>query len=181
MRFTDFLKATVLISAAAGTVLAAVTVVGAGGGGDTVVIVFGVAWWIVSAAIGVWLGRQTRVTEAIARLLAGARTSRALPELTPGRTLLNRLWPLLLMTVVAGALAFLYPQVPATAAGFAIVGALAWRRQEPAVAAIEDRDGARFYLERTSPLRPIQLLRTPGFKTNLYELADEAGASGRTG
>ncbi len=30
--------------------------------------------------------------------------------------------------------------------------------------AIEERDGATFYVERTSPLRPIQLLRTPGFR-----------------
>jgi len=38
------------------------------------------------------------------------------------------------------------------------------------VTAIEERDGARFYVERTSPLRPIQLVRTPGFRTNLMEL-----------
>jgi hypothetical protein len=31
------------------------------------------------------------------------------------------------------------------------------------VAAIEERDGVRFYVERTSPLKPIQLVRTPGF------------------
>jgi hypothetical protein len=38
------------------------------------------------------------------------------------------------------------------------------------VTAIEDRDGARFYVERTSPLRRIRLVRTPGFRTNLLEL-----------
>ena len=43
--------------------------------------------------------------------------------------MLNRLWPLLISTVGAGALAFLVPQVPAIAAGFAIIWALAWRRQ----------------------------------------------------
>ena len=62
------------------------------------------------------------------------------------------------------------PQVPAIAAGFAVIWALAWRRQSRAVTAIEERDGARFYVERTSPLRPIQLVRTPGFRTNLMEL-----------
>ena len=45
------------------------------------------------------------------------------------------------------------PQVAAVAAGFAIIWALAWRRQEAAVAAIEDRDGFRFYVDRTPPLR----------------------------
>ena len=67
------------------------------------------------------------------------------------------------MTVVAGALAFLFPQVPMIATGFAIIWALAWRRQEQAVAAIEARDGVRFYVEPTSPVEPIRLLRTPGF------------------
>jgi hypothetical protein len=56
------------------------------------------------------------------------------------------------------------------AAGFAIIWALAWRRQASAVTAIEERDGVRFYVEPTSPLRPIRLVRTPGFRTNLYEL-----------
>jgi hypothetical protein len=88
----------------------------------------------------------------------------------PARTVLNRLWPLVLSTLGAGALAFVLPQVPAIAAGFAIVWSLAWRRQAAAVTAIEDRDGARFYVERTSPLRRIRLVRTPGFRTNLLEL-----------
>ena len=58
---------------------------------------------------------------------------------------------------------FLAPQVSAVAAGFAIIWALAWRRQDSAVAAIEERDGVRFYVEKTSPLQPMQLVRTPGF------------------
>ena len=32
------------------------------------------------------------------------------------------------------------------------------------MAAIEERDGACFYVRRTSPLRPMALVRTPGFK-----------------
>ena len=55
------------------------------------------------------------------------------------------------------------PQVSAIATGFAIIWSLAWRRQEAAVAAIEERDAVRFYVERTSPLAAIQLVRTPGF------------------
>lgn len=178
MRFTDFLKATVLICAAAGTVLAAVTVAGASATGDALVVPVAAGWWVVAALVGGYLGRRVQATDGIARLLAGARTSTALPELHPGRTLVNRLWPLLAMTVVAGALAFLYPQVAAIAAGFAILGALGWRRQEGAVVAIEDRDGAAFYLERTSPFKPIALLRTPGFRRDLSELRDEVGAGG---
>jgi hypothetical protein len=63
----------------------------------------------------------------------------------------------------AGVVGFFLPQVAGVAAGFAIIWALAWRRQESAVAAIEERDGVRFYVEKTSPLSPMQLVRTPGF------------------
>jgi hypothetical protein len=103
----------------------------------------------------------------------------SLPEVNPGRTLLNRLWPLLVSTVGAGALAFVLPQVPAVATGFAIIWALAWRRQSSAVTAIEERDGVRFYVERTAFFRPIQLVRTPGFRSNLFELNGSAGRSRR--
>ncbi len=177
MRFTDFLRTTVLISAAAATALAAVTVAGAAGNGDDLVVPIAAGWWIAAAVIGLWLGRRAAASPPIASLLASARTRSTLPELHPGRTLTNRLWPLLLSTIGAGALAFVLPQVPAVATGFAIIWALAWRRQASAVTAIEERDGARFYVERTSPLRPIRLVRTPGFRSNLFELN---GASGRS-
>ncbi len=64
----------------------------------------------------------------------------------------------------AGAVAFAFPQVPAVAAGFAIIWALYWRRQDGAVTAVEERDGVAFHVERTSPVRPMQLVRTPGFR-----------------
>jgi hypothetical protein len=69
--------------------------------------------------------------------------------------------------------------VPAVATGFAIIWALGWRRQASAVTAIEERDGARFYVERTSPLQPIRLVRTPGFRSNLFELNGSAGRARR--
>ena len=52
--------------------------------------------------------------------------------------------------------------------------ALAWRRQDAAVAAIEERDGACFFVRRTSPLLPIALERTPSFKAVRPEQADGA-------
>jgi hypothetical protein len=163
MRFTDFLKATVFISAGAASALAAVSVVGINADRDSRLALAALVWWVLAGAYGAFLGRRAETNPPIARLLAGARFSPALPELRPGRILLNRLWPLLVMTVAAGAVAFLFPQVPMLAAGFAIIWSLAWRRQERAVAAIEDRDGVRFYVERTSPVQPIQLVRTPSF------------------
>ena len=85
----------------------------------------------------------------------------ALPEQEPGRTVVNRLWPLIIVLAAAAGIAFLIPQVPAIGAGYAVLAALAWRKQSRAVAAIEERDGVRFYVERTSPLKPTQLVRTP--------------------
>lgn len=176
MRFTDFLRTTVLISAAAATALAAVTVAGAENTGDALVVPVGAGWWALAGVIGIWLGRRAETSPPIATLLASARMQSSLPELNPTRTVLNRLWPLLFSTLGAGALSFLFPQVPAVAAGFAVIWALGWRRQSSAVTAIEERDGARFYVLRTSPLRPIKLIRTPGLRSNLFELN---GASGR--
>ena len=48
--------------------------------------------------------------------------------------------------------------------GFAVIWALSWRRQDAAVTAIEERDGVQFFVERTSPFRPIKLVRAPGFR-----------------
>jgi len=87
-----------------------------------------------------------------------------LPELRPAVTVVNRLGALLLVTIAAGVLGIFIPQVSSVAAGFALMVALAWRRQAIAVAAIEERDAARFYVDRTSPFKAIQLVRTPGFK-----------------
>jgi hypothetical protein len=163
VRFGDFLKATVLLSAGAATVLATVAVLGVSREPDGLLIAVSAGWWGVAVLIGATLGRRAETSPPIARLLAGAHSQTMLPELNPGRTLLNRLWPLLFSTLGAGVLSIFEPQVASIAAGFAIIWALAWRRQESAVAAIEERDGVRFYVDRTSPLSPIQLVRTPGF------------------
>jgi hypothetical protein len=164
VRFVDFLRTTVLLSAGAATALGVVTVLAAASNSNHLLVEVSVGWWVVASAIGLRLGRRAATSPPIARLLASARTSTTLPEQHPSAILVNRLWPLLLFTLLAGGLAFLAPQVPGIAAGFAIIWALAWRRQDAAVAAIEERDGASFYVRRTSPLRPMSLLRTPGFK-----------------
>ena len=163
MRFGDFLRATVLTSAAAATLLATLTVIGLSRGYDPALLTVSLGWWTVAAALGLRFGHAAEASPPIARLLARARSQTSLPELEPGRTLVNRLWPLLLSTFAAAVVAVWEPQVAGIAAGFGIAFALAWRRQESAVAAIEERDGVRFYVARSSPLQPIQLIRTPGF------------------
>jgi hypothetical protein len=179
VRFADFLRTTVLASAGAASVLAALTVAGAAGHGDDLIVPFAAGWWVAAGLIGIWVGRRAQTSGPIAALLADARTQSSLPQVSPARTMLNRLWPLLISTVGAGAVAFLVPQVPAVATGFAIIWSLAWRRQASAVRAIEGRDGARFYVDKTSPLKPIKLVRTPGFRSNLFELNGASGHSRR--
>jgi hypothetical protein len=96
------------------------------------------------------------------RTLAGARTSTSLPSESPTRIALTRLWPLAAFAVIGGILGLFWPQVAAIGAGYAILTALSWRRREAAVAAIEERDGVRFYVEPSSALEPVKLVRTPG-------------------
>jgi len=167
MRFVDFLRAAVLLCACAATVLAAVTVVRAGSEAADTLVLFVAGWWLVATAIGGWLGRRAQTNSPIARLLTSAKSTTSLPEQRPGILLLNRLWPLLASTALAIALGLVAPQIPGIATGFAIIGALAWRRQEAAVTAIEERDGIAFYVEPTSPLRPIKLVRAPGFRRDV--------------
>ena len=165
MRFVDFLRSAVLLCAGAATALAAVTVLSSGASQSANVLVLAIAgWWLAAALIGGWIGRQAQTNSPIARLLASAKSSNSLPEQRPSSLLLNRMWPLLLSTILALGLGLFAPQIPAIACGFAIIGALAWRQQEAAVTAIEERDGVAFYVEPTSPLKPIKLVRAPGLR-----------------
>ncbi|HEY4897504.1 MAG TPA: hypothetical protein VII01_15625 [Solirubrobacteraceae bacterium] len=176
MRFVDFLRTTVMLSAGAATALAAVTVLAAGTGSVStgLLVPVSLGWWVLASLIGLRMGSRAQTSAPIAGLLASARASTSLPEHHPSAILVNRLWPLLLFTLLSGGLAFLAPQIPGIAAGFAIIWALAWRRQDAAVEAIEERDGASFYVRRTSPVRPMALLRTPGFAASRPERVNGA-------
>jgi hypothetical protein len=143
MSFADFIKTTVLLCAGAATTLAAVTVLSAAAEHDPGAATITFYWWAVAAIVGLWLDARHAGSPAIARLLGRARAS---------------------TTVPAGVLAVVTPEIPGIAAGFALLSALGWRRQYAAVLAVEGRDGVRFYVDRTSPWRPITLTRTPGFK-----------------
>jgi hypothetical protein len=164
MSFADFIKTTVILCAGAATTLAAVTVLSAAAQHDPGASTLAFFWWAITAAVGAALGARSAATPAIARLLAGAKTTNTPPEPRPGLIMISRLWLLLVLTLIAGVLGVLWPQVPGIAAGFTIVSALSWRNQYAAVLAVEGRDGVRFYVDRTSPWRPITLTRTPGFK-----------------
>lgn len=161
MRFTDLLRTSVLLFAGAATALAAVTIAAASSDDNRTLLYVALGWWVVAAGIGLWLGRRAGPTAGIERMMAQARTTHALPELEPGTIVVSRLWPLGAVTIVAGLLAVWLPQVPAAGAGYGLIWALAWRKQAAAVAAVEERDGVRFYVEPGSALKPTRLIRTP--------------------
>ena len=164
MRFVDLLRATVLLALASASMLALVAVVKGNLDGDQWLVLGAMGWWLLAGAIGAFLGRRLEPTSAVATALREARTTTTLPEMKPGRVLLNRLWPLLGATVIASGLALLWPQVAAIAAGFCVIWSLAWRHQEAAVTAIEERDGVTFYVASTRAIGPVTLVRTPGLR-----------------
>ncbi|HEU4977146.1 MAG TPA: hypothetical protein VFT50_18805 [Baekduia sp.] len=164
MRFVDFLRATVLLSGAAATMLGVLTLAAASRDADEQLVLYAIGWWVAATLVGSWLGRRNEVNPPIARLLADARAATMMPDVRPGMTMINRLWPMLICVAAAGALSFLGPQIPGIATGFTLIWALAWRRQHSAVQAIEERDGVTFFVERTSPIRAMRLLRMPGFR-----------------
>jgi hypothetical protein len=165
MAFCDLLRMTVLLAAGAATVLATVTAIVVGTTVDTLTLFVALGWWIIALIGGLILGRPSQAAVAMRPVLAEARTATAMPEIgNPTRAALARLWPIGAFAVVAGGLGFVLPGVSAVGAGFALAAALMWRSREAAVAAIEDRDGVRFYVEPGSALQPVRLIRTPGLR-----------------
>src|SRR4051794_15052232 len=139
MRFTDFLRAAVLLFAGAATALAAVSIAGAQSNDDTTLLYVAVSWWAIAAVAGMVIGRRPETSQGIGRLLADARHSPTLPEQEPGRTMFNRLWPLLVVIAAAAGVAFLVSQGPAIGGGYAGGGALGGGKEGRGGAAFEDR------------------------------------------
>lgn len=168
MPFAELLRATVFLAAGGATALGAIAVLGVRDADDTTTLLIGAVWWIVAAWIGLSLGTADKSAEAMRETLAGARTVRttspgvSMP--TPGRVAWGRLWPILAAVGLAGAIGVIFPEVAVVGSGYALLVALAWRNRERAVLAIEGRDGVRFLVESASPLKPVKLVRTPGFR-----------------
>jgi hypothetical protein len=162
MLFVDLLRLTVLLIGGAASVLGLLTVVSANQDAAYSIVYVSAGWWVVAAMIGIFLGTPSHAAQAMSRALAGARTQTSLPTETPGRIAFQRLWPIGAFAIIAGGLAWIWPQVTGIGAGFAILNALAWRGRERAVTAIEQRDAVRFYVEPGSAFAPVKLIRTPG-------------------
>lgn len=166
MPYTDLLRLTVFLTGAEATALGAITALAANRDGDTTSILVAAAWWLIALAIGLYLGRPERAADGVRDALARARTATSLPPDTPARIATTRLWPIGVTAVVAGALGAVFPGVAAIGAGYALLVALMLRTREAAVLGIEQRDGVKFYVVPNSALRPIELVRTPGLRSD---------------
>ena len=166
MPYTDLLRVTVFITGAEATALGAITAIGANRSGEESVILIAAAWWLAAVAIGFYLGRPGRATDEMRSALARARTATSLPPESPARIAIGRLWPIGVTAVAAGVLGLFFPGVALVGAGYALIVSLAWHTREAAVLAVEQRDGVRFYVVPTSALRPIELVRTPGLRSD---------------
>ncbi len=166
MPYTELLRITVFLTGAEATALGAITALGASRDGDSTAILVAAAWWLVSLAIGLYLGRPSRAADDVRDALARARTATSLPPEAPGRIAFGRLWPIGMTAVAAGALGIFFPGVAVVGAGYALIVSLAWHTREAAVLGIEQRDGVKFYVVPNSAFHPIQLVRTPGLRSD---------------
>lgn len=166
MAFTELLRITVFLAGGEATVLGAITAITAGREADTRTILVAAVWWLAALVIGLRLGRPERAADGVRDALARARTATSLPDESPARIALARLWPIGVTAVVAGVLGIFFPGVAAIGAGFALLAALSMRTHEAAVLGVEQRDGVKFYVVPNSGLRPIELVRTPGLRSD---------------
>lgn len=165
MPYSDLIRVTVLLTGAEATALAAIAAISANRNYDATTLAIAAAWWLIAVAVGFYLGRPSRAAAALRNTLARARTATSLPPETPARIAFGRLWPIGLTAVATGVLGIFFPGVAAVGAGYALLVSLAWHTREAAVLAIEQRDGVKFYVVPNSAFRPIQLVRTPGLRT----------------
>jgi len=166
MPYTDLLRVTVFLTGAEATALGAIAALAVSRIDDTTALLVAAAWWLVAFAIGLRLGRPSAAADGVGDALARARTATALPDDSPARIAAVRLWPIALTALAAGGLGIFYPGVAVVGAGYALLVALAMRTREAAVLGIEHRDGVKFYVIPNSALRPIELVRTPGLRSD---------------
>ena len=166
MAYTDLLRVTVFLTAGEATALGTIAAVAAAPDANSTTFLVAAVWWIASLAIGVYLGRPARAADGVRDVLVNARTATSLPSESPTRIALGRLWPIGVTALAAGVLGIFFPGVAIIGAGYALLVSLAWHSHEAAVLGVEQRDGVKFYVVPSSALRPVELVRTPGLRTD---------------
>jgi hypothetical protein len=161
VRYCDYLHGSVLLI---GSAALALMLVGAGSlawYGSTLMIALSVSWVVLCVATGLWLGRGDAIQSSVHELLSKSRPEPVFPAIEPPAVLLSRLWPVLAITLLAAISSYWFPQLTIAAAGYGALWALAWRKQSDAVLAIEERDLVHFWIVRSAPLQPPELIRVP--------------------
>jgi hypothetical protein len=166
MPYTDLLRTTVFITGAEATILGAISAISVGGEPSPTTVIVAIAWWAIAIILGFWMGRPERAREDMRAPLAKAKMATSLPSDSPARISAQRLWPIAVTAIIAGGLGLFFPGVAIIGTGYALIVSLAWHTREAAVVAIEERDGARFFVVPSSALKPIQLVRTPGLRSD---------------
>jgi len=164
--YTDLLRVTVFLTGAEATALGAIAAIGANRDSSTTTLLVAAGWWLISLAIGFWLGRPARAREDMRDPLAQAKTATSLPPDSPARIAVGRLWPIAVTAIAAGGLGLFFPGVAVIGAGYALIVSLAWHTREAAVLAIEQRDGVKFYVVPTPAWQAVELIRTPGLRSD---------------
>ena len=167
MPYTDLLRLSVFLTAGVATALGAIAAISAGRNDSPgLTLIVAMAWWLVALGIGLYLGRPERAADGVRDVLARARTGTSLPQETPARIAFLRLWPIGAIGAIGGVLGIFFPGVATVGAGYALLVALAWRSHEAAVLGVEHRDGTKFYVLPNSALKPVELVRAPGLRTD---------------
>jgi hypothetical protein len=166
MPYTDLLRVSVFITAAEATALGTITALAANRDGETTIALVAAVWWLIALGIGFYLGQPHRAADDVRDALARARTATSLPDHSPARIAFTRLWPIAVTAIFAGVLGIFFPGVAAVGAGYALIVSLAWHTREAAVLGIESRDGVKFYVLPSPALKPIELVRAPGLRSD---------------
>src|SRR6186997_181973 len=148
--YTDLLRLSVFVTAGEATALGAIAAISAGRHDSPgVTLIVATTCWLVALAIGLYLGRPERAADGVRDVLARARTGTSLPQETPARIAIGRLWPIGAIGLLGGVLGIFFPGVAVVGAGYALLVSLAWRSHEAAGLGVEHRDGTKFYVVPT--------------------------------
>lgn len=161
MRYSDFLRASVLLVGSAAFALLVVAASFIAREGSPSLIAFSAIWIGISVFVGVWLGRRDQVMESTRQLLSRSRPEPVFPKIEPAALLMQRLWPVLVIAIVAALVAVFFAQLAVAACGCGVIWSLAWRKQAMAVEAIEDRDAVHFWIVKSGTFKPPKLVRVP--------------------
>lgn len=164
MSYVQLLKSTVSLSLGSAFSLMLMVLLRESDGTGPTGLLMPLILWSLAVIVGGFIGRGSNVHEQISGLLANSTQAKNHPDFKPVTTMINRLWPIFLLTIAAVGLSPVVPQIPIVAAGFLLILGLSFRGQASAVQAIQWRDGIEFWIEKSSPFSKLKLIRMPGLR-----------------